>query len=1162
MRIVDAFQIRPRFMRSIHLERDFHDETALRGYVLTPHAQAALGRLAGGLAPRSGNRAWRITGDYGTGKSSFALALAHLLSGARDDLPPALRRTVDFRGLGLDEPPQLLPVLVTGAREPLVTALLRALGDALERSCGRGKRPGVLGRIREATSLLPPLAVSDAQALALVRDAAKHILDSAKGTGILIVLDELGKFLEYAALYPERQDIYFLQSLAEAAGRSGENPLLVVGLLHQGFDAYAEQLSHAGQKEWEKVAGRFEEILFNQPLEQTAGLVAEALHIRGNALPTMLRSRMRREMEETIKLGWYGAGAGRRSLVDLAPQLYPLHPSVLPVLVRLFSRFGQNERSLFSFLLSDEPMSLREFADRRIDGGTFYRLHNLYDYTRAAFGHRLAVQSYRSHWNQIESVVESFPRTSAEAQDLEILKSVALLNLLDHPGLVASPETIAVAVDCGEAPQMLAKRALQKLQNERTVLYNRGIAGGYCLWPHTSVNLDRAYQEAAKAIPTHVRVASLIREDLETRPLVARRHYIETGNLRHFEVIYGAVDELGQLVEDRPTDADGRIVVALCETEEERKQALAVARAVESGRDDLLVAVPSPLQSLAKLLQEFQRWEWVSVNVPELNNDGYAAEEVSRQLAAARQVLQRRVRSYVELRQFGEPTELAWFHRGKPLPVANGRELLSKLSDICDRIYDRAPRIRNELVNRHVLSSAAAAARMRLIERIFSHPSAALLGMDEKGKPPEMSMYLSVLSKAGLHREVEEAWAIAEPAPGSDPCHVRPVFGRVREILEKAADDRVRVSDLLAELRRPPYGVRDGLAPLLLAAFVVAHEQEVACYSDGAFLRHMTGHDFQRLVKAPNTFELQYCRVTGVRAAVFERLAKLLGAERSDTGAGDILDVVRPLCVFAAQLPAYTHRTAAIPMEARRVREALLTAEDPAKLLFTNLPAACGLEPFSDREEADQKRVKRFVNRLKEAMDVLRDAYPSLLRRIGEDLKEAFGRSGDLAEIRKRIAQGADGLLVAVAEPKLKAFCLRLADRHLGEDDWLVSLGSLLCSKPPAKWTDADALRFRQDLDPLVGQYRRVESTLFASPRAVRPGESVAFRVSLTNQDGTEFDRVVYLDPEEERRVGEIEESVNRLLRGDGKVAMAAVARALWKRLSEEAPAKPAEARE
>ena len=72
--ISDLFQVRSRFVRSVHLERDFRDPDALKGYVLTDAAKSGMERVSGGLAARSSQRAWRVTGDYGSGKSSFALA--------------------------------------------------------------------------------------------------------------------------------------------------------------------------------------------------------------------------------------------------------------------------------------------------------------------------------------------------------------------------------------------------------------------------------------------------------------------------------------------------------------------------------------------------------------------------------------------------------------------------------------------------------------------------------------------------------------------------------------------------------------------------------------------------------------------------------------------------------------------------------------------------------------------------------------------------------------------------------------------------------------------------------------------------------------------------------------------------------------------------------
>ena len=104
---------------------------------------------------------------------------------------------------------------------------------------------------------------SDNEVVDILCQFSKKIKSDSKGSGVLLILDELGKFLEYAAMHPEKQDIYILQRLAESASRSGGTPLFVMGLLHQGFNAYSDYLDNASKREWEKIAGRFEEILFN-----------------------------------------------------------------------------------------------------------------------------------------------------------------------------------------------------------------------------------------------------------------------------------------------------------------------------------------------------------------------------------------------------------------------------------------------------------------------------------------------------------------------------------------------------------------------------------------------------------------------------------------------------------------------------------------------------------------------------------------------------------------------------------------------------------------------------------------------------------------------------------------------------------------------------------
>jgi len=115
---------------------------------------------------------------------------------------------------------------------------------------------------------------------------------------------------------------------------------------------YADTLSPSAQKEWEAVAGRFEEITFSKPPDQTALRVSRALGVDTAQLPKARLAEIRSDLSATIDLGWYGAASDRKWLKEVVAGTFPLRPTVLPVVVNLFRRFGQNERSLFGFLPS------------------------------------------------------------------------------------------------------------------------------------------------------------------------------------------------------------------------------------------------------------------------------------------------------------------------------------------------------------------------------------------------------------------------------------------------------------------------------------------------------------------------------------------------------------------------------------------------------------------------------------------------------------------------------------------------------------------------------------------------------------------------------------------------------------------------------------------
>ena len=345
------------FYRSVALERDVTDPSAGRSFVLTPWLKRGASELISGLQANSTRRAWRVIGDFGVGKSALALALVQSLDPRVAEPEMPMRALVEKVGGA----PRMFPLLVTGSREGLAASIAVSISRALGTKClVEPKHKKAIAALKDPFD-----------AIVALRDALRA---TEKYDGLLLVVDEMGKFLE-AANEEEGHDVFRLQSLAEAASRSGDAPLAVVLILHKGFQSYAEDWRSARRSEWEKVAERFEEVVFDHPLSHTAALLSAALAVDETKLPTEAAKLYDQALAHVRDLGWLGP----RNTPG-AVGCWPIHPASIPVMARFFATFGQNERSLFGFAASEEPNGLRAFAADVSPATAFYAIHHFFDY--------------------------------------------------------------------------------------------------------------------------------------------------------------------------------------------------------------------------------------------------------------------------------------------------------------------------------------------------------------------------------------------------------------------------------------------------------------------------------------------------------------------------------------------------------------------------------------------------------------------------------------------------------------------------------------------------------------------------------------------------------------------------------------------------------------
>jgi hypothetical protein len=1147
LKLSDVIRVASRFGRSVNLERDFHEQISLDGYVLTTTARATLRRFAQVDSSSSARRAWTLTGPYGSGKSAFALFAGKALSsGITDDVQTA--RTLikqqdhelwqslfDRRRNNSIAHEGLCPVLVSGSREPINKALLRGLESAIEHHWPSS--PPLL--LVEVRALLK--AIDDGEKLSgrriveVFEELALKVASSRKsGAGLFVVIDELGKLLEYSAAHQEDSDIFVLQELAEAT-KDPKRPIFLLTVLHQAFDRYVERLARGQKEEWMKVQGRFEDIAFQEPTEQILRILREAIQWVGSPAQVETLQHIGQTLARKAKvLGLTPTASKNNDVVAVLGRCIPLHPTVALLLGYLFRRIGQNERSLFAFLSSHEPFGLQEHLDRATwtkRSTQLLRLDNLYDYVTTALGSALHAQADSKKWAEIDSALHR----SNDASELEIrlIKAIGLLRIVGDIGaLTSSPAVLQFAFEDEKTGATEISEALERLQHRSVIVFRR-YNNAFSLWEGSDIDIEAKLKEARKHIDPNESLAESLTKYFKPRPIVARRHSLETGTLRFFSVRYADVSSFDKAIDDPLEEADGALVYGIALHPNDIR--VFGEKATDSSlkrRPQIIIAIPQQTDGLREAIFETACLRWVRDKTPELEGDRTARNELQARLAKADAAVESLLLAFFDI---GHESSAArqgctWYKQGKSVDIRSQRALQECISQICNDVFGSAPILRNELINRRHLSSSAASARRELIAAMLLHGEQERLGLE--GYPPHASMYFSLLHETGIHKQDNGRWGFFPPKADAD-AGTKAVWNAVDRFFAESELERRSVAELFELLAKPPFGIKNGPLPVILCAALLHYDTEIAVYEQGSFVPALSAAVFERLVKTPDRFHVQRCRVAGVRAAIFERFANVI-IKKPTNFFGEklnVLSVVRPLTRFANGLPAYTKNTQRLSKTAIQVRTALFEAREPDHLIFVHLPKACGLEPFTSDDSRDTVEIDLFFKRLRGSLAELQRAYDDLLSELESLLVAAFGLKGSSSEARKAIAQRAQPLFDLTIDPKLKSFIIRVIDENLDSVGWIEAIGTFFAQRPPAAWSDADMARFEVNLAEVTRSFLHIELLSFElkkSDRDLARTDHELMRLGVTTINEPEHQRVVVITPEERLLIDRAENLVDR----------------------------------
>ena len=1125
----DLFHVKGRFRRSVHLERDFYtDENLLEGYVVTVTAREMLERVVSALENDKSSKAWSVTGPYGSGKSAFALFTANLLGNSDSSTTQQAltlleqgdnllyQRLTDINGNGKLSSAGFCPVLISGERAPISLSLLQGLQHGLISFNGISRKNAPLPKIKTLLEAAEKGTLPHASEITKLFESAIRQIKKHEGTGLLLVIDELGKFLEYATQYPAQGDMFILQTLAEFADRSGETPLLLLTVLHQAFEMYAQRAGKSQREEWAKVQGRFEDVPFTEPVEQILRLV-------GTAIEKHSKIGGKNNLNAAIELGLKPRQLDENEFIQLLENCLPLHPTVALFTGPLFRRFAQNERSLFAFLSSSEPYGLQNFlSNQHYDGNILptFSLADLYDYLNMTLGNKLYTSSNSKKWAQIESAITQLSDPSD--MTVKLIKTIGLLGIVSEPipNLKASEQLLRYALDDGtEGFDTEFAETLATLKN-RSIVIHRRYNDTYVLWEGSDIDIEAKLRESEIHVDRKVALATNLSRYMPTRPLVARRHLFQTGTLRYFVIRYTDLENFDVDLRGPLDEADGLVIYALPASEYEAKQLCKKAK--EANREEVLIAIPDSIGSLQEAVFEVARLRWIQQNTPELQNDDAARRELSVRLLEAETDVSRQLKAI-----FDEDNEntCRCYHKGKLKPVGSYQERNEYLSIICKQVYGKTPILQNELINRRKISGTVTAARRELIQAMLENGDEKNLGIT--GYPPKMSIYRSLLWNTGIHREDSGIWGFYPPKATNETDtiaveKIQPIWNAIEEFFDQCETDQQPIEKLYERLMAPPYGVRSGPLPILLCAAMLHYRSEIALYEKGSFVPDLSMPVFERLLKVPQQFELKRFQMTKIRANVFAQYLRILN---QPTDNRDLLTVVTPLMRFIAQLPKYTLATQNLSDTAKDLRKGVQNAREPDEFLFKQLPETFGFTAFTAESTSDLKTVFGFFDTLQDALSELEQTYDYLLIFIEQLLTSAFNLKTKKQELREELASRAEPLLELVIDTQLKSFLIQVCSGGHDFMSWIEAIATNLTKKTPSSWIDRDKAQFEINLSQIARKFRHFEAVSYDKWKHLESADET-IRMGITTPKENEHERVVNLPSTDQERADKIEQEI------------------------------------
>ncbi len=1064
---------------SINIE---HSNFEPQNYIVTQNALSVVGNIVSSF--QSGIHSFNIIGSYGTGKSNFILALEHCLKNNSHSL---ISNNGQFNGFK-----EFHFYKIVGDYISLYSLLSNYL--PFKRRTGN------------------------------IFDDLKTLLLNAEKSNkfVFIVIDEFGKLLEYAANNNPEKELYFLQKFTEFINDHKRNAILLT-TLHQNFNSYANTLSESQRNEWNKVKGRFKEIVFNEPVEQLLFLASKRI---GKKSRHILNKNFQKIYDLAISSHFSSQSLG----IDTAMSLYPMDLFAAQALTLSIQRYGQNERTLFSFLEDSGNNSLQKFVETSC---TTYNLADIYDYDIYNFHSYLSeINADSATWTGIKvslERVESLFEEETVKDASKLIKTIGLINLFGNAGIKCSKEDLSLYARYAlgiENPELI----IDTLDQHKIIRYAK-YKSQYILFEGTDVNIEGELLKASGIVPRPCNITDKLKENFNLPIEFANASYFRNGTPRYFE--YAITDHP---IKSQPqNEIDGYINLIFNET-----LTLEEIKSETSDTDEAIIY--AYFKNTDKIIEHIWMLDKLSYvqNVID-SNDKVAHREINALITHERNLLNASILDIL----YSGTEEITWIYHGEEIAIVSKTIFNKLLSHICDKVYYATPVFMNEMINKHKPSGAMSTARINLLSHLLEGSSSHDLGFEENKFPPEKTIYLTLLKNTGIHVRNFGTYELQEP---KDPSY-QSLWKACEDFLESSKEKSRKLGELINILKSRPFKLKQGFIDLWIPIYLIIKKDEYSLYTDkNIYVPNINREVLDILQKSPSNYQIKAFNVEGVKLDLFNKYREALSLNQDEEfTTKSLIETIKPFLIFYKNLNYYTKHTKKLKKTTLDFRNVLSNAKDPEKTFFEDLPHALG---FRNTDIIQNNEVlKSYVELLQSAIRDLRNCYAALLNRIEDAIISNLNlKSSIFNEYKLELENRYSCIKTYLLTDRQKTILNRVLSKTTDKKTWYQSLAFIMLDKQLENILDEEEIYL---IDNLVHSFKELEKYIDISKKGYNSDDNF-IRVELISNKGAIAPHIVHLDDHKSIKAKNIEDKINELLSGDNDIDSFALLSILTKRLGNE----------